>query len=234
MVNYSQKYRDLYIEATPTKNVGQWYGLQNQMYFSFSDFFVISAEGFMNDLLGKTAKAMYKLSGKTLQQLSDETGKTVDCINNLFYARIQKPDLFGVTAFVEATGYTMDQLTGFLKQAKNFPKGTDITAEFTKYIDFAEDTASGVSSALPKHDEKLIEKLHESYREQITQMEDSYGRLKNHYDHSVEQIKKAHGEELKRFEKEIRRFRIERIALVLLLFGTAAAAIVFACLFFSQ
>ena len=54
----------------------------------------------MNNLaLGKTLKAMYKLSGKTLTQLSDETDLTVDTINNLFYARIQKPGLAGVNRF---------------------------------------------------------------------------------------------------------------------------------------
>ena len=38
----------------------------------------------MNNIaLGKTLKAMYKLSGKTLTQLSDESGLTLDTINNL-------------------------------------------------------------------------------------------------------------------------------------------------------
>lgn len=186
----------------------------------------------MNDLLGKTAKAMYKLSGKTLQQLSDETGKTVDCINNLFYARIQKPDMFGVAAFVEATGYTMDQLIGFLKHAKKIPAGADFTAEFTKYIDFVKDTEDFVNPAVNNLNEDMMEKLHKSYREQIDQMQNSFTRLKNHYDHSVEQIKKTHAEMLAQQDREIRRLRIERLALLVGVFLLSVAAVVFGCLYF--
>ena len=62
----------------------------------------------MNNMaLGKTLKAMYKLSGKTLTHLSDETDLTVDTINNLLYARIQKPGLAGVNALVKAMGFSI-------------------------------------------------------------------------------------------------------------------------------
>lgn len=85
-------------------------------------------------LLGKVIKAMYKLSGKTLSQLADETDLTVDTLNNLFYARLQKPSFFGVESVVKATGYTMEDLTGFMSVAEKLPPDSDITEEFTKYI----------------------------------------------------------------------------------------------------
>lgn len=91
-------------------------------------------------LLGKTIKAMYKLSGKTLTQLSDETDLTVDTINNLFYARLQKPSYIGITALVKATGYTVAELSGFLEMAESLSSEADITDEFTKYLFSVKDT----------------------------------------------------------------------------------------------
>lgn len=93
-----------------------------------------------NVLLGKTLKAMYKLSGKTLMQLSDETGLTVDTINNLFYARVQKPGFIGVSTFVKATGHAISELSGFLEVAETLPEEADIIDEFTKYLFSVKDT----------------------------------------------------------------------------------------------
>lgn len=87
-----------------------------------------------NVLLGKVMKAMYKLGGKTLTQLSDETGLTVDTINNLFYARVQKPGFIGVSSLVKATGHTTAELDGFLELAESLPADTDITEAFTEYL----------------------------------------------------------------------------------------------------
>ena len=98
-----------------------------------------------NVLLGKTLKAMYKLSGKTLTQLSDETGLTVDTINNLFYARVQKPGFIGVSAFVKATGHAVSELSGFLEVAETLPEEADITDEFTKYLFSVKDTIPSAS-----------------------------------------------------------------------------------------
>ncbi len=101
-----------------------------------------------NILLGKTIKAMYKLSGKTLTQIADETDLTVDTLNNLFYARLQKPGFFGVEKLVEATGYTIEELVGFMKLAETLPGDADITEEFTKYIFSVKETAAIVNSAI--------------------------------------------------------------------------------------
>lgn len=97
-----------------------------------------------NTLLGKILKSMYKLSGKTINQLSEETDLTVDTINNLFYARIQKPGFFGVVSLVIACGYSVTDLTGFLEVAKDLPDNADITEEFTKYLFSVKDTNSSV------------------------------------------------------------------------------------------
>ncbi|MBQ0101639.1 MAG: hypothetical protein KBT31_02450 [Firmicutes bacterium] len=196
-----------------------------------------------NILLGKTVKAMYKLSGKTLQQLSDETELTVDTINNLFYARIQKPGFAGVCALVNACGYRVEDLTGFLARAEKLPEDADITAEFTKYLMTAEDTAAGAHASVPSagactytasdtngksgcqrmnamqesYERQLdqirsahiayVDQLNERYREQIGKTEKSAELLKEHFDHSVGEIKKAHGEELGRQSDEIKQLR---------------------------
>ena len=102
-----------------------------------------------NVMLGKVIKAMYKLSGKTITQLADETGLTVDTLNNLFYARLQKPGFFGVRNVVEATGYTVEDLIGFMDIAETLPQDADITEEFTKYIFTAKDTPRTARPAEP-------------------------------------------------------------------------------------
>ena len=101
-----------------------------------------------NVLLGKTIKAMYKLSGKTITQLADETDLSVDTINNLFYARLQKPSYLGVSEIVKATGYTVSDLSGFLEQAVNLPEDADITEEFTKYVNYAENIQKNVRETI--------------------------------------------------------------------------------------
>lgn len=190
-----------------------------------------------NILLGKTIKAMYKLSGKTLNQLADETDLTIDTLNNLFYARLQKPGFFGVEKVVEATGYTIEELSGFLKLAKSLPKDADITEEFAKYIFSVKETAAIVNSAVAspesaedegkcarcqqmkilneEHEKQLdrfrathlhyVDELHLRYQEQIKQMEASNQRLKELYDHSVSEIKKAHEHDNDDHKAEIRR-----------------------------
>lgn len=103
-----------------------------------------------NVLLGKTIKAMYKLSGKTLTQLADETDLTIDTINNLFYARIQKPGFAGVNALVKASGFKISNFTEFLEMAEDLPEDTDITEAFTNYMTSAEDTVSSVKDTVPR------------------------------------------------------------------------------------
>lgn len=100
-----------------------------------------------NVLLGKTIKAMYKLSGKTLPQLSDETGLTIDTINNLFYARVQKPGLAGVQALVNAMGFSVHQLLTFMDEHPDLPEDCDVTELFTAYISSADPTDASVPPA---------------------------------------------------------------------------------------
>lgn len=209
--------------------------------------------------LGKAVKAMYKLSGKTLTQLSEETDLSIDTLNNFFYARLQKPSFLGVSKLVEATGYTMNDLAGFLEVADTFPENADYCEEFAKYIicsdshdtsviatigSSAESTTASANAttlmsadadstvmlspnaavlkaqldALSEAHEKELDRFkvtHKGYvdelnlrhKEQINQMENSFARLKEHYDHSVGEIKKTQAEELARIEKECSRAR---------------------------
>ena len=212
-----------------------------------------------NVLLGKAVKAMYKVSGKTLPQLADETGLTLDIINNFFYARVQKPSYLGVASLVHATGYTMTDLDGFMVYAKELPESADMVEEFTKYM-MSEDNASRYSIAARRsvqsvetdeesnrnmayqiqvlneqHERQLdrfrsthvnyVEQLKESYQEQINQLTLNNTKLKEHYDHSVSEIKKSHERELLHEADEIKHAR--RINLVLTICIIAESLVMF-------
>lgn len=165
-----------------------------------------------NILLGKVIKAMYKLSGKTITQLADETGLTVDTLNNLFYARLIKPGFFGVENVVEATGYTVEDLISFMKIAEKLPEDADMTEEFSKYIFTARETKPAVNSAVKcaKSTEaceshSCCREIKELYQEQIKQMEQSSLRMREHFDRSVAEIRKSHQNEIDGYKAEIRR-----------------------------
>lgn len=211
-------------------------------------------------LLGKTIKAMYKLSGKTLTQLSDETDLTVDTINNLFYARLQKPSYLGITALVKATGYTVAELSGFLEMAESLSSEADITDEFTKYLfsvkdttpvaEFAKNCTANADNTEPhvccmqvkelneEHEKQLdrfrathlhyVEQLQERYKEQIAQMTENAKNLKEHYDHSVGEIKKSHLQEMERQDREIRTLKRLNLFLTLALIVVAVGAVAIA------
>ncbi len=207
-------------------------------------------------LLGKTVKAMYKLSGKTLTQLSDETDLSVDTINNFFYARLQKPSFEGVCKLVAATGYTVEELFGFMKKAEKLPESADFTEEFTRYIFTVKDTElsadrtenlakkdalsaearAQIKELNENHERELeryratqqhyAEQLSSQYKEQIAQMNDSARVLKEHFDHSVGEIKKAHAQEMERQDRQIRLLRWTNLACILLALFSFAALII--------
>ncbi len=188
-----------------------------------------------NVMLGKVLKAMYKLSGKTLAQLSEETDLTVDTINNLFYARVQKPGLAGVNALVRAMGFSIQQLMAFLEENQAIPDDADVTESFTKYISSAEDTNGTVPAAKEsvkpakgkvspeiellneEHEKQLdrfrathqryVEQLQEQHDHQITQMQFHETQMEQHFDRSVIALKDAHEHEIERMEKENARQR---------------------------
>ncbi len=256
-----------------------------------------------NVLLGKVLKAMYKLSGKTLAQLSDETGLTVDNINNLFYARVQKPGYIGVSAFCRAAGFTSAELAAFLEAADELPPDADITERFVEYLREAEENpaagsagfagsagAAGAAGSAVKvagsaaaangiagsansakglvktnalsagaasgaavrtassdlsaqlellnteHEKQLdryrathlyyVDQLKNQYEEQIDQLETSFARLKEHYDHSVGEIKKSQAAELDRVETEVRALKRMNIFLTAALIAVAVGAVI--------
>ena len=214
-----------------------------------------------NILLGKVIKAMYKLSGKSLNQLADETGLTIDTLNNLFYARLQKPGFFGVEQVVEATGYTVEELIGFMNLAKDMPEDADITGEFAKYSISVKETGPVVKSANAivksndgsvdsadvslqikalneQHEKQLdrfrathlyyVDEINARYQDQIHQLQNVNQQLKEHYDHSVGELKKSHGREVTDLQNDVIRLRktvrwlIAALIIVLIFAGVAA------------
>lgn len=190
----------------------------------------------MNNItLGKVLKAMYKLSGKTIVQLSEETGLTVDTINNLFYARIQKPGLSGVNAMVNAMGFTIQQLMTFLDMNPELPDECDVTELFTQYITSAADTKTIAAAAIvpvktakgklsdeiellnEEHEKQLdrfrdahqrySEQLQQQSNQQIEQMKAHNQQLEDHFDKSIVMLKETHANELNRIEAENTRLR---------------------------
>ena len=176
-----------------------------------------------NMALGKTLKAMYKLSGKTLTQLSDETDLTVDTINNLLYARIQKPGLVGVNALVKAMGFSIQQLIVFLDENPDISEDCDVTDLFTKYISSAADTNAPVKPAkevvkgtkgsfsaeielLNAEHEKQLDRFratHQRYVEQLQEQHDrQIGQMEQQLDKSTAEIKAVHAQEIEHLDKE--------------------------------
>lgn len=162
-------------------------------------------------LLGKTVKAMYKLSGKTLTQLADETGLTVDTLNNLFYARLQKPSFLGVSALVSATGYTVAELDGFMAHAEKLPADADITEEFTKYIFSVKETAPSVLPASTCKKTAGGTVSHEDCCLQVKTMNEEHehqlDRFRATHLHYVEQLNESHKEQLAQLEEFNRRLK---------------------------
>lgn len=190
----------------------------------------------MNNItLGKVLKAMYKLSGKTLAQLSEETDLTVDNINNLFYARIQKPGLIGVNALVNAMGFSIQQLMAFLEEYPELADECDVTKLFKEYISAAEHTNSPAVPAkenvrktkgtlsteielLNEEHEKQMDRfraanlrhtdqLREQYNRQIEQMQTYRQQMEQRFDKSIVALKESHAQEIARMEKENTRQR---------------------------
>lgn len=188
-----------------------------------------------NVLLGKTIKAMYKLSGKTLTLLSEESGLTIDTINNLFYARIQKPGLIGVCELVKAMGFTVQELMTFLDENRSIGEDADITEAFTAYITSVRDTGAPAkdtkapvkATAAPERggkapDAAAEDRLRERYEAQISQMRESEERVEKHYAQSVADLKDAYLRESQRQDEQIRQLRRSgRTAKILLAVETA-------------
>ena len=183
----------------------------------------------MNNMaLGKTLKAMYKLSGKTLTQLSDETDLTVDTINNLLYARIQKPGLAGVNALVNAMGFSIQQLMAFLDENPDISEDCDVTDLFTKYISSAADANAPVKPAkevvkdtkgnisaeielLNAEHEKQLDRFRATHQRYVGQLQEQHdrqiGQMEQQFDKSTAEIKAVHAQEIEQLDKENARLR---------------------------
>lgn len=162
-----------------------------------------------NILLGKILKAMYKLSGKTLTELSESSGLTVDTINNLFYARIQKPGFLGVSSLVEAMGFCIEDICRFREQAEKLPVESDVTNAFTKYIFSVRETEASVDSTeSDKNTAKAKHSEAEYYRQQIRDLNENhelqFERFRQMHFSYVEQIKAQYQEQISQLESSTR------------------------------
>lgn len=158
-------------------------------------------------LLGKTMKAMYKLSGKTLNTLSEETGLSVDTINNVFYARLQKPSYFGIKSLVESCGYKMTDLTGFLEYAETLPNDADFTKELANYVISAENTTPIVEITRNCSGDKENKGSHECC-ERIKELNEAHENQLNrfratHY-HYVEQLERQYKDQIEQMAENIK------------------------------
>lgn len=152
-----------------------------------------------NNLLGKTLKAMYKQSGKTITQLSDETGLSIDSINNLFYARVQKPGLSDVDVLTRAMGFTLVQLMEFT--ALDFPADADITAAFAKFTLAAEEPTKEMRILQPKLQDPMEEKVNNQISLLKAEHEKQLDRFRATHLLYVEQIQNQYKAQLADMEK---------------------------------
>ena len=159
-----------------------------------------------NVLLGKTIKAMYKQSGKTIAQLSEETDLTIDTINNLFYARIQKPGLSGVCALVKAMGYQPSELIDFMDTLSGEDESIDVTERFTTFLNTVRDTVPSAEPAkapVKEQKETADEQVIEGYRARLEQLKESGKELSEHFERSIAEINRTHEKEISYLKQEI-------------------------------
>lgn len=68
--------------------------------------------------------AIKKESGKTLKQISDESGVPIGTLNKLFAGQTKDPKLDTVRSVVHALGHTLDDLTDDAPQSAKKPPST--------------------------------------------------------------------------------------------------------------
>ena len=152
-----------------------------------------------NILLGKTLKAMYKQSGKTVTQLSDCTGLSIDTLNNLFYARVQKPGLSDVDSLTRAMGFSLAQLMDFM--SRDYPENADITAEFAKYTMACADAVQSPQDSQPSAAEAAENSESPEIRALKAEHEKQLDRFRATHLLYVEQIQNQYRAQLSDMEK---------------------------------
>lgn len=164
-----------------------------------------------NQRLAKILKCMQKMSGKSIGELSDETELTVDTINNLLYARVQKPGFFGICSLTEAMGFKVEELlvlakddetdeadakelceklTGFLQARENGenPASAGKTVEETKTR-----PSKGVSPATQEALDRQkadLDQEHERQLDRFRSVHQGYAeKMKQQYDENLREVK---------------------------------------------
>lgn len=148
-----------------------------------------------NIMLGKILKAMQKLSGLSVGELAEKADLTIDTVNNLFYARVQKPGFSGVCRLVESMGYTVGDLMVFLRDpgisAMDVPQVMELIAAYTN--------AETGHAPAAKDGEKNREQAVQAAKERILQQNASgmidYDALEQHNERQNE----LHEKQLDRF-----------------------------------
>lgn len=148
-----------------------------------------------NIVLGKILKAMQKLSGQSVGDLAEHADLTIDTVNNLFYARVQKPGFDGVCRLVECMGYSVSDLMVFLRDPSivqmDVPQIMELIVAYTN--------AGADHAAVTKETEKNREHAVQAAKERILQPSISgtvdYDTLEQHNERQNE----LHEKQLDRF-----------------------------------
>ncbi len=148
-----------------------------------------------NIVLGKILKAMQKLSGLSVGELAEKADLTIDTVNNLFYARVQKPGFEGVCRLVECMGYTVSDLMTFMHDpaivSMDIPQIMELIVAYTN--------ANADHAAAAKDRENLREQAVQAAKERILPQQGgatiNYDTLEQHNERQNE----LHEKQLDRF-----------------------------------
>lgn len=179
-----------------------------------------------NILLGKVLKSMQKLSGKSIGELADASGLTVDTINNLFYARVQKPGFMGVCRLTECMGFSVTDLLYFLQdksiQNLDVPQITEAVAAYTNaetkpFADTAKPAAASAKEiAAGAKEQNALGLVHEDAKLQMQKTEELYEKqfdryraansnyveqMRRQYESQIQQMQTSYENSVKELEK---------------------------------
>ena len=133
-----------------------------------------------------------------------------------------------------------DEFTKYLFSVKDITPVAEIAKNCTANADNTEphECCMQVKELNEEHEKQLdrfrathlhyVEQLQERYKDQIAQMTENAKNLKEHYDHSVGEIKKSHLQEMERQDREIRTLKRLNMVLTLALIVVAVGAVAIA------
>lgn len=99
--------------------------------------------------------AIKKESGKTLKQISSESGIPIGTLNKLFAGQTKDPKLDTVRSVVHALGYTLDDLTDESPPKSKKSPGTDEATPGNEHISLEDSDRLLVALGLIKEGQQL-------------------------------------------------------------------------------